>query len=94
MDAPFAAVVPEFARLCSTAGWANAFLALGSRAGTRYVELTYIAEPASSFAPAAMVYPSRASSWIYPLAGIALRSESTASAAREVDSDPASEGRL
>ena len=48
-----------------------AFLALDAAAGTRYIELTYIAEPASSSAPATLVHPSRPSSWIYPLIGLA-----------------------
>ena len=71
-DAPFASLVPELVRRRGTTGWTNAFLALGSGASTRYVEIAYLDEPATtSAAPAALVHPMRRSSWRWALGALA-----------------------
>ncbi|MCX6553325.1 MAG: hypothetical protein NTY02_20355, partial [Acidobacteria bacterium] len=70
-DAPFTTVMGQIDRIRSEAGSSVSYLALGTGPATRYLEVMYVDAPASSGGPSALVHPSRPSSWIPLLIGLA-----------------------
>jgi hypothetical protein len=63
-EAPFADLLPQVMERRAATGYSGVYVAVGEGRATRYIDLTYVDEPATSGAPVGLVRPVRHTSWM------------------------------